>query len=249
MSLGLGVGFYGLAPDNSIYQSFTITDIGNRTEIWLKNNTGVTAGKWDDSSGNNNHVVQTNAANRATVDTGGGLDFEKDNSHHYDLTTKIDIADNQGFCIAMVLTRESNSSGGLLSDSANEMVQITNSETIRIKTKNASNETTITDAVFAAGTFDIGQKFVLLINRKEGVANQFTFFKNGTQLTADVDLSSNEAQGENPGGIEFTVLGNNGAAEANFFDGIIHEAVIYSKGLSVTEKADVNSYLTGIHGL
>ena len=249
MSLGLGVGFYGLAPDNSIYQSFTITDIGGRTEIWLKNDTGVTAAKWTDSSGKNNHVLQSTSGNQAVVDTGGGLDFEKDNSHHYDLTTKIDISDNQGFCIAMVLTRESNVAGGLLSDSATEMVQITNSTTIRIKTKNGSNETTTTDAVFPAGTFDIGQKFLLLIDRKEGIANEFTFFKNGTQLTVDGDNSSNEAQGENPGGIEFTVLGNSGGAEANHFDGIIHEAVIFSKGLSVTEKADVNSYLTGIHGL
>ena len=153
--LGLGIAstfpFEGISTD--LQQATSGTAAG--LKLWLKNNTGVTAGKWDDSSGNNNHVVQTSNENRAVVDTGGGLDFEKDNSHHYDLTTKIDIADNQGFCIAIVLTRESNVAGGLLSDSATEMVQITNSTTIRIKTKNGSNETTTTDAVFPAGTFDL----------------------------------------------------------------------------------------------
>ena len=72
--------------------------------------------------------------------------------------------------------------------------------------------------------------------------------KNGNTLTADVDLSSNESSGENPSGIEFSVLGSRDGG-SNFFDGIVHEAAIWNRSLTATEIADVNSYLQEIHGL
>ena len=72
--------------------------------------------------------------------------------------------------------------------------------------------------------------------------------KNGVALTADVDTSSNEATGENPNGFDFDVLGSR-EGTGNFFDGVIHEVAFWSKGLSATEIADVNSYLQEIHGL
>ena len=232
---------------SSSYISMDLKDATTDLELWLKNDTGVTAAKWDDSSDNNNHVAQATEANQAAV-SGGGLDFERDNSDHYDLTTKIDIADNQGFCVAIVVTRESETAGGLLSDGSTEMIQFENATTLRMKTVNSSATATTTDAVFPAGTFATGSKFILLVNRSAGASNRFTFFKNGAALTADTDTSSNEAAGENPGGIEFTVLGSRDGS-ANFFDGIIHEVAVWSRSLTLQEITDVNGYLQSIHGL
>ena len=247
MALGLGIG-------STLASSLVTTGLQDITSgsaaglrLWLKNNTNVTASSWRDSSGYDNHATQSTESNQASV-SGGGLDFERDNSDHYDLSTKIDIADNGGFCFAIVLTRESETAGGLLSDGSTEMIQFENATTLRMKTLNASAQTKTTDAVFPADTFAPSTKFLLLINRTSGANNKFTFFKNGSALTPDVDTSVNEAQGENPGGIEFTVLGSRDGS-ANFFDGIIHEVAVWNRSLNTTEIADVNSYLTDIHGL
>ena len=67
-------------------------------------------------------------------------------------------------------------------------------------------------------------------------------------LDADAHTSSNEAAGENPNGLEISVFGSRDGS-ANFLDGIVHEVAFWSKGLSAGEIADVNSYLTEIHGL
>lgn len=246
--LGIGTGVYHAG---SSYIPMDLKDATSGTavslQLWLKNNTDVAIGQWKDSSGNDNHATQSSEANQAAV-SGGGLDFEQDQSDHYDLATKIDIADNQGFCIALVVTRESETVGGLLSDGSTEMIQINSTTTLRIKTLNASVQNTATDAVFPTNTFATGSKFILLINRSAGANNKFTFMKNGVALTPDTDTSTNEAAGENPGGIEFSVLGSRDGS-ANFFDGIIHEVAVWNRSLTAQEITDVNSYLQSIHGL
>ena len=213
--------------------------------LWLKNNTGVTAAKWTDSSGNNNHALQATEANQATV-SGGGLDFEEGNSEHYDITSKITISANQGFCIAFVFTPEATGGNCFLSDGSNEMIQLHNASTIRIKTNDP--ETITTDAVFDSGTFSSGTKFLVLINRSAGATNKFTLMKNGATLTPNTDTSSNEAAGENPNGFEITVFGSRDGS-ANFLDGIVHELAFWNRSLTTQEITDVNSYLQSIHGL
>jgi hypothetical protein len=253
--IGLGIGG-GITSLGSGYTPMDLQEATSGTipapvlnlALWLKNNTGVTAARWTDSSGNSRDAEQGTSGNQAEVTSDGGLDFERDNSDHYDFT-KIDVADNGGFCIALVLTRESNTSGTIFSDGTGEMFQISNNTTLRIKTTTSGSGSNITtDAVLPADTFDTGEKMVLLVNRSAGASNRFIFMKNGVALTADVDTSSNEASGENPSGIEFTVLGSL-AGSSQFFDGIVHEAAIWQRGLTAQEIADVNSYLLSIHGL
>ena len=244
MSLSLG-----LSAASSTYQDFTLTDVGSLS-LWLKNDTAVTAAKWEDSSGNSNHALQSGEANQATV-SGGGLDFESGQSDHYDLTSSISIGYRGGFCMAIVFQRESTNAHTIFSDTSNEMLQLQNgTTTFRLKTNTGSEgaQNIITDAVFPAGTFDSGQKMLFLVNRSIGASNVFTFMKNGAALTADTDTSQNEATGENPNGFDLDTLGAKDGG-GNFFDGIIYEVAFWSKGLSAGEIADVNSYLTEIHGL
>jgi hypothetical protein len=242
----------GLGIDSTMMYAFSGMDLKQATSgtaaglrIWLKNNTGVTAAKWTDSSGRSNHATQSTEGNQAAV-SGGGLDFESGESDHYDLATKITISANQGFCLALVVTRESSSAASILGDSSNELIQFNNAHDLRLKTNAPGNITT--DAKFATNTFAAGSKFLLLINRSAGASNRFTFFKNGNTITADTDTSTNEAEGENPNGFEISVFGSRDGS-ANFLDGIVHELAFWDRSLTTQEIVDVNYYLKNIHGL
>ena len=244
--LGLGISSassYFKAVSTDLKQATSGTAAGLR--LWLKNDTGVTAAKWTDSSGYDNHATQSSEGNQAAV-SGGGLDFEKDNSDHYDLASTITIAENGGFCLAVVVDQETVTDNMILSKDSNDHIKIADANTFRI-IANDDTQTT-TNFKFEGNEFAAGSKMLILVNRSSGATNRFTFFKNGTQLTADTDTSSNEAEGENPDGFDINVLGTK-EGSSQFMDGIIHELAFWSKGLSAQEIADVNSYLQGIHGL
>ena len=83
------------------YTPFTLTSVSSLA-LWLQNGVGVSAAQWNDSSGNNNHIAQTNVDKRATV-SGGGLDFEEGEFDFYNIDNSIAIADEGGFCIAWVI--------------------------------------------------------------------------------------------------------------------------------------------------
>ena len=240
MGLGLGLGI-----DLASYKSFTLTDISNLS-LWLQNGVGVTDAKWEDSSGNNNHVLQSNEANQAShADIHGGLDFEETDDAHYDLTSTIAIAENAGFCIAVVVDQESVSNNTILSKDTDDQIQIVNNSKIRFRANEVIDRTT--DFHVAGTPFSSG-KMLLMLNRSAGVTNVFTLFKNGVELTPDTDLSTNEAAGENPFGFDINVLGSR-AGSSQYFDGKILELAFWSKELTRTEMAEVNSYLKKIHGL
>tara|TARA_R100001510_G_C7562614_1_gene142101 strand:- start:18 stop:734 length:717 start_codon:yes stop_codon:yes gene_type:complete len=238
MGLGLGLG-----ATQSSYISFLPTDISNLA-LWLQNGVGVTAAKWDDSSGNDNHATQGTGANQAVV-SGGGLDFTPGDSDHYDLTSTITIAQNQGFCVAIVIDTETSSNNFIFSKEATDQIQIGNNSTFIVKTNAPSAITT--EIVAATGTFG-NQKQLILVNRSAGASNRFSVFKNGSAVTIDTDNSSNEAAGENPNGFDINVLGSKAGVE-QFFDGIMFEVLFFDKGLSSTEISDLNAYLTSKHGL
>jgi hypothetical protein len=241
--LGLGISstfpFEGVSTD--LQQATSGTAAG--LQLWLKNDTDVTAAQWKDSSGNDNHAAQSTEGNQAAV-SGGGLDFEEGNSTHYDLASTITIAENQGFCIAIVMDQESVSNNTILSKDADDQIQVVDLNRFRIKTNVSTTTTTNFDI---AGAFNTG-KMLVLINRSAGATNKFTIMKNGATLTPDTDTSANEAAGENPFGFDINVLGTRGD-EAQFFDGKILELAFWDRALTLQEITDVNSYLQSIHGL
>jgi len=202
------------------------------------------AAKWDDSSGNNNHATQSVEANQADV-SGGGLDFEQGDSDHYDLASTITIAENQGFCVAIVMDTETSSNNFIFSKESTDQIQIESNSTFTIKTNDPGNITT--KIVAASGTFG-NQKQLILVNRSAGASNRFSVFKDGSAVTIDTDNSSNEAAGENPNGFDINVLGSKAGAE-QYFDGIMFEVLFFDKGLSSTEISNLNAYLTSKHGL
>ena len=238
MGLGLGLSITGGG-----YISFLPTDISNLA-LWLQNGVEVAADAWSDSSGNANHATQGTAENQAAV-SGGGLDFTPGNSDHYDLASTITIAQNQGFCVAIVMDTETSSNNFIFSKDANDHLQIKDGQTFLVKTNDPGVITT--EIVCPSGTFG-NQKQLILVNRSAGASNRFSVFKNGSEVTIDSDNSTNEAAGENPNGFDINVLGSQ-AGTGNFFDGIMFEVLFFDKGLSSTEISDLNNYLTSKHGL
>ena len=234
LSLGLGASTSGYTP-------FTLTSVDSLA-LWLQNGIGVTAAKWTDSSGNDNHATQGTESNQAAV-SGGGLDFEEDNSDHYDLASTITIAENGGFCVAFVVEMESVSNNTLFSKGGNEQIKIINGTEFFFKADD--DTTTSTIFVFPSGTFDTS-KALFLLNRSAGASNKFSFYKNGAAVTANTDTSSNEAEGENPYGFDIDILGSL-QGSGSFFDGKILEVAFWSKGLNAQEIADVNSYLQSLY--
>jgi len=242
--LGLGISgfpFEGISTD--LHQATSGTAAGLR--LWLKNDTGVTAAKWTDSSGLDNHATQSTEGNQAAV-SGGGLDFEKDNSDHYDLVSTITIAENGGFCLAVVVDQETVTDNMILSKDSNDHIKIADANTFRI-IANDDTQTT-TNFKFEGNEFAAGSKMLILVNRSAGATNRFSFFKNGTELTPNTDTSTNEAEGENPYGFDINVLGAR-AGTSQFFDGKILELAFWSRSLNSAEITDVNEYLKEIHGL
>ena len=242
-----------LGLGNSItsgYTPFTLTSVSDLA-LWLQNGVGITSdessrvSKWADSSGNDNDATQSSTGNMALL-SGGGLDFEESDSDHYDLASTITIAENQGFCLAVVVDQESASDNMILSKDSNDHIKIADANTFRI-IANDDTQTT-TNFKFEGGEFAAGPKMLILVNRSAGAANRFTFFKNGTELTPNTDTSTNEAEGENPFGFDINVLGAR-AGTSQFFDGKILEVAFWDRSLTSTEIADVNSYLQSVHGL
>jgi len=233
MSLGLGIAstfpFEGVSTDIDTATSGTAAGL----QLWLKNDTGVTAAKWTDSSGNDNHATQSTEGSQATV-SGGGLDFEESQSDHYDLASTITIAENGGFCFAAVVTTESGTVNSILGKDAFDLLSIKDTNAFRFRS-DTSNVTT--DIIFSSdgSTFPTSTKVLVLLNRSAGASNRFTFFKNGTQLTPDTDTSINEAEGENPGGFDLNVLGAK-EGSSQFMDGIIHEVAFWTRSLTAGNK-------------
>jgi hypothetical protein len=268
--LGLGVGFYGLAK--SSMKSWDPRDPGCKgngcggggggdggggssgggkpcIKLWLKNGRKVTAAQWNDSSGNVNHAAQGTTGNQATVVTPsivdtGSLDFEGDNNHYYDLGTKITIATNENFLIAIVVTIESyDDQNCILSDGTNEFIEFETNKKIRIKTLDGSS--TVSRLTETDPEFAVGSKMLIVISRNDGSTGTLRVYKNGELL------GGTWSNRENPKGIEFANLGIRNDTDRSF-DGIIHELVIYNcieATWSDDEIQDLHTYMKMKHDL
>ena len=236
--LGLGNSITGGAA----LDEFTPANIANLA-LWLKNGTGVTAAQWDDSSGNGRHATQGTGGNQATV-SGGGLDFEKDNTDHYDLDPKITISDEHNFIVGFVITPENPGTDTtdrmcILGDDNNEFVDI-RSDKIAV---NCSG----TEVLFTgdAALFSNGTKAAVVISRNDGATGTHNFFVNGSTPAGSYnDQTVNK-------GFEFDELGvRNGTGRP--FDGIIHELVVYDLGTGTHTAAELtalNNYFTSKFGI
>ena len=169
----------------------------------------------------------------------GGMDFESDDNAHMDFNSAITISEQEAFMCFFVITLESVTSEGLLGQSTAAFIEITNNKKIKFKSTgtggaNVTAETTGTP-------FATGSKFVLGVKRDSGSTGNVHMYKNGTLL-------SQASQQASPGSIAIDTLGTK--SNSNFFDGIMHEVIIYDTAdLTPGDITRVSNYLINNHGI
>ena len=235
--LGLGNSVSGGAV-----QVFSPTDISDLS-IYLKNNVGVTAAQWNDSSGRNNHAVQETAGDQATVSQ-GGLSFESSESDHYDFTSQITISAEEGFTICVVVTLASISANMTLLglNNTSHFLEFTNpsggDQADKLRIRLGSSTTAINPD--GDDQFGASEKMLLTLIRQAGGTGNILIYKNGSIL-------AQSSQAANPGDGEFISLGTRN--NDRFLNGTIFEFILYEKEISGTELTDLNGHLVSKHGL
>ena len=238
--LGLATGI-----TNTSYQ-WQPTQPRATMKLWLRNNVGVSAARWDDSSGSGNHAVQSTSGNQASV-VDGGLDFEGGSDHFYTLTSGIALASQEGFATFIVCKIESFDTQNTIwgtGDGKTEFLEIQTADRLRLK---IDGDTDIID--YGTNAFGTGSKMVICLQREAGSTGTYNVFKNGTELTGTaVGGSSNLA---NPGAVTIASLGTRDIESIDReFDGVIYEVLVYDTvDLEDNEIAKINNYLKNKHGI
>ena len=253
--LGLGNSITGGAA----LDDFTPANIANLA-LWLKNGTGITSdggtpdkvSQWDDSSGNDNHAVQSTSGNQASL-VSGGLDFEEDNQHHYDLDTngnaggKITVSQNHNFIVGFVVTPENPTTGGtahrncVLGDDGNEFIDF---QSDKVAINCSGTETTYVgdSALFSDGTIA-----AVVISRNDGSTGTFNITINGVTPAGSYFGGTQT----NPKAVEFSEIGVRSGTQRPL-DGIIHELVVYDFGTGTHTAAELTAltnYFTSKFGI
>ena len=133
--LGLGNSIIsGGAPEE-----FLPTQISN-LKLWLQNGVGVTAARWDDSSGNSNHAEQSNSGFQATV-SDGGLEFDASDDH-YDIND-IEISDREALIVFAAIELDNVGNDTILGiDDTDGFVQLQSAKIVRVKIDGTTTQTT-----------------------------------------------------------------------------------------------------------
>ena len=234
--LGLGNTIAGGAA----LSEFLPTEVSDLS-IWLKNGEGVAAAQWDDSSGNNNHITQGTGGNQASV-VDGGLDFEGDNDDHYDLTTGIDLGDNNPFSLFVVLKMESYASQNTILSVASgndKFIEMQNVDQIRYR----QTGSTAVLKFNTSGLWALNEKMLVTITKNTSRA--LTVYKGGGEEAQSGASTSTAGSGA------FTAnqFGGRSSGPDRDFDGIIYEFLLYEKLVSTAELTDIHTYLKNKHGV
>ena len=216
--------------------------VGGDLKIWLRNNVAITTTRWDDSSGNGNHINQTSSGDQAAL-SDGGWDFEVSEADHYDISNDIVIAEQEAFMMFAVIKIESNDAQNNLLGTSDGNVFVEFQTAVRMRLKTAAGTDTIQ---YASGTFGTGSKMVIAVQRKSGDTGEWVVYKNGGDPLEEASVPSGD--GNNTGAITFNVVGMRN--DDRHFDGVIYEMLVYdTEDLTTSDIDKVNNYLKNKHGI
>ena len=235
--LGLGGGLTGVVALDSAVTPNSISDLA----FWFKNNTGVTAAQWDDSSGNDNHMAQSTSGNQASV-SGGGLLLVDDNSDHYDLTTAVDIGASNAFTMICVMNITSyDTVNTLLGDNnqSDKFLQMQSADQVRLRQTGTAAVLKFEDS----GNFPVGTKYMITVTKD--TSRNLVVYKNGSVLTQQSSTGTPVATGV----FATDQIGGRSASPDLDFDGAIFELLLYEKLLSSEELTGVHAEIQSRNGL
>ena len=235
--LGLGGGLTGGAALDSVVTPDTISDLA----FWFKNNKNVAEGQWTDSSGNDNHMSQSNSDNQASVSEGGLL-FVDDNSDHYDLRAAVDIGASNAFTMIIVAKLVSyDSQNCILGDNNDGTIFLEFQQADQMRYRQSSSASVLK---FPSSTpFPLDEKFMITMTKD--TSRNLVVYKNGNVLTQESSTNNPVPSGT----FGCDQIGGRSAAPDRDFDGTMYELLLYEKELSATELSNVHSEISARNGL
>jgi hypothetical protein len=235
--LGLGGGLTGGAALDSVVTPDAISDLA----FWFKNNKNVAEGQWTDSSGNDNHMSQSNSDNHASVSEGGLL-FVDDNSDHYDLRSAVDIGASNAFTMIIVAKLVSyDSQNCILGDNNDGTIFLEFQQADQMRYRQSASASVLK---FPSSTpFPLDEKFMITMTKD--TSRNLVVYKNGDVLTQESSTNNPVPSGT----FGCDQIGGRSAAPDRDFDGTMYELLLYEKELSAQELTDVHAEILSRNSL
>tara|TARA_R100001443_G_scaffold85_1_gene305 strand:- start:451 stop:1155 length:705 start_codon:yes stop_codon:yes gene_type:complete len=192
-------------------------------QLWLKNGEGVTAAQWNDSSGNSNHVAQSDSSKQGAVED-GGIDFAT--GDHYDLTSTITTST---FTTFVAMEPDSGDRMTFFSSSdQNDFLRINQTADNEFRTKRADNSLDLVVSHSTDFSFEGNggvEKFIVMFRQEAD---------NTVTIGVNNDLDNFALANSTGSNLILEVLGAQGSTGANGFNGTIYEVAVYNEVLSAS---------------
>ena len=205
------------------------TDV-NGLVIWHKNNTGVDVGQWNDSSGNDNHAVQSTADNQASV-SDGGLHFDGSDDF-YEYSTQLNIGQFEAYTLAIVYHLDDNDVKNVVfsKDANSTFFEFFDEDTVRIN----YNGSVVN---LNGGTHTAGSNRILVVTRA-ATTGAHRLYENGSDTSVTTGTQTGVALWENLG-----IRNDNDRP----FNGKIYEVMVWDNvSLGGSDLTNLNTYLTNV---
>jgi len=227
--LGLGNSITYNAPLYDEAFTWEPTDISGLV-LWHKNNTDIAVGQWNDSSGNNNHAVQSTSGNQASIDKGG---FHFDGTDDfYEYSTQLNIGAVEAYTLAIVYHLDTNSSKSVVfsKDANSTFFEFFDSDTVRIN----YNGSVIN---LNGGNHTAGSDRILVVTRA-ATSGAHRTFEGGSDTGVATGTQTGVAIWENLG-----IRNDNDRP----FNGKIYEIMVWDNvNISGEDLTNLNTYLTNV---
>ena len=213
----LGLSNIASSSGNRPLSEFSLSNI-NGLQLWLKNGEGVTAAQWDDSSGNNNHVAQSDSSRQGAVED-GGIDFNQ-GSNHYDFTSTITTST---FTVFVAMEPDSGGSMSFLGHGGgSDFIRINQSAANEFRSKrNSSFDLNISHSTDFSFEGNGGvEKFIVMFRQEAD---------NTVTIGVNSDLDNFALANSTGEDFDFSILGAQSTGGANAFDGTMYEVAIYNR--------------------
>jgi hypothetical protein len=225
--LGLGNSI----TSGTVYDDFSWlpTDV-NGLVLWHKNNTSVDEGQWNDSSGNNNHAVQSTTGNQASVSE-GGLHFDGVDDF-YEYSTQLNIGASEAYTLAIIYHLDDNDVKNVVfsKDANSTFFEFFDVDTVRIN----YNGSVVN---LNGGTHTAGSNRILVVTRA-ATTGAHRLFENGSDTLVTTGTQTGVALWENLG-----IRNDNDRP----FNGKIYELMVWDNvSLSGDDLTNLNKYLTNV---
>tara|TARA_R100000458_G_scaffold10486_2_gene8326 strand:- start:19 stop:849 length:831 start_codon:yes stop_codon:yes gene_type:complete len=246
--------------------------------IWYKHDTGMSTAagetsaagdidngdqiiQWSDQSGQDNHATQSTGTDCPKYNNGGATDGSlhfATNSKWFDLTSALDIAENEDFTFAMQVKFQDNNSRGLFGHDGSNFLTRESASTFRVLISDSAqnNFTEASDTVDGNGTFGSAGYYSIILIRSGGASPVLKLYVDNTNNGNDY---SNKQWGDTNGKNSAGAVNSSGdgdqfdisnlgckADDAGELKGWMRHFSYYNEAISDSDRASLFTYMSNI---